>query len=92
MPLPNEGKIRDYYRIGKMLGSGKLPLIISNHIAGAFGEVRMCVHLDTGAQRAVKILKIAQMDEEEKQSLYNEIKILRKLVGSLIIFDQSFFL
>lgn len=40
----------------------------------------MCVHLDTGAQRAVKILKIAQMDEEEKQSLYNEIRILRELV------------
>jgi hypothetical protein len=33
----NSGKLRDYYRIGKMLGSG------------AFGEVRMCVHRDTGA-------------------------------------------
>ncbi len=33
----NQGNLRDYYRIGKMLGSG------------AFGEVRMCVHRETGA-------------------------------------------
>ncbi len=46
----NAGKLRDYYRIGKLLGSG------------AFGEVRMCVHRDTGAARAVKVLRKAQMD------------------------------
>ncbi len=33
----NEGKLKDHYRIGKMLGSG------------AFGEVRMCVHRESGA-------------------------------------------
>jgi hypothetical protein len=31
------GKLRDHYRIGKMLGSG------------AFGEVRVCVHRESGA-------------------------------------------
>lgn len=31
------GKLRDFYRIGKMLG------------AGAFGEVRVCVHRESGA-------------------------------------------
>ena len=41
----NAGKLRDFYRIGKLLGSG------------AFGEVRMCVHRDTGAARAVKVLR-----------------------------------
>jgi len=32
-----QGKLRDHYRIGKVLGTG------------AFGEVRMCVHRETGA-------------------------------------------
>lgn len=31
------GKLKDYYRIGKVLGTG------------AFGEVRMCVHRESGA-------------------------------------------
>ena len=41
----NAGKLRDFYRIGKMLGSGKR----SDYLLGAFGEVRMCVHRETGA-------------------------------------------
>ena len=48
---------------------------------GAFGEVRMCVHRDTGAQRAVKVLRKAHMDEDEKKMLFNEINILRNLVS-----------
>lgn len=39
-----EGKIIDYYRVGKELGRG------------AFGEVRRVVHIETGEQRAVKVL------------------------------------
>jgi len=35
--MQHSGKLRDYYRIGKMLGSG------------AFGEVRVCVHRESGA-------------------------------------------
>ena len=35
--MQHAGKLRDHYRIGKMLGSG------------AFGEVRVCVHRETGA-------------------------------------------
>ena len=49
--------------------------------AGAFGEVRMCVHRETGAQRAVKVLRKSHMDEDEKKMLFNEISILRELVG-----------
>ena len=45
--IQNSGKLRDFYRIGKLLGSG------------AFGEVRMCVHRETGAARAVKVLRKA---------------------------------
>ena len=49
---------------------------------GAFGEVRMCVHRETGAQRAVKVLRKSHMDEDEKKMLFNEINILRELVSS----------
>ena len=43
----------------------------------------MCVHRDTGAQRAVKVLRKAHMDEDEKKMLFNEINILRELVSPL---------
>lgn len=48
---------------------------------GAFGEVRMCVHRETGAQRAVKVLRKSHMDEDEKKMLFNEINILSVLVS-----------
>lgn len=48
-----EGKLVDYYRVGKELGSG------------SFGEVRRVVHIETGEQRAVKVIKKESMDEEE---------------------------
>ncbi len=51
-------------------------------MVGAFGEVRMCVHRETGAQRAVKVLRKSHMDEDEKKMLFNEINILRELVSS----------
>lgn len=41
----------------------------------------MCVHRDTGAQRAVKVLRKSHMDEDEKKMLFNEINILRELVS-----------
>ena len=60
-------KLRDTYRIGKVLGKG------------SFGEVRMIVHRETCAQRAVKVLKKGTMDRDEKRMLHNEIKILKGL-------------
>jgi hypothetical protein len=42
----------------------------------------MCVHRDSGAQRAVKVLRKSHMDEDEKRMLFNEINILRELVSS----------
>jgi hypothetical protein len=44
----------------------------------------MCVHRETGAQRAVKVLRKSHMDDEEKKMLFNEINILRELVSTLI--------
>eukprot|EP00345_Euplotes_harpa_P010807 CAMPEP_0168333498 /NCGR_PEP_ID=MMETSP0213-20121227/9643_1 /TAXON_ID=151035 /ORGANISM="Euplotes harpa, Strain FSP1.4" /LENGTH=392 /DNA_ID=CAMNT_0008337833 /DNA_START=1 /DNA_END=1175 /DNA_ORIENTATION=+ len=61
------GKIRDYYRIGKVLGSG------------AFGEVRLCLHKDTQSQRAVKVLRKNLLDDKEMDMLKNEISILKDM-------------
>ena len=78
-PMPSEGtgkvnftrrrlgKIIDYYRVGKVLGKG------------AFGEVRRVVHIETGDQRAVKVIAKQSMSEHEQQTLYNEINILKSL-------------
>jgi calcium-dependent protein kinase len=48
---------------------------------GAFGEVRICVHKESNTQRAVKVLRKSAMDEEEEKMLFNEINILKSLVG-----------
>ena len=74
-----QGRLRDFYRIGKVLGTG------------AFGEVRMCVHRESGAQRAVKVLRKSNMDEEEKNLLFNEINILKGLDHPNIIKMYEFF-
>ena len=39
----------------------------------------MCVHRETGVQRAVKVLRKSNMDEDEKKMLFNEIHILKNL-------------
>ena len=33
----------------------------------------MCVHRESGAQRAVKVLRKSHMDEDEKRAHFNEI-------------------
>ena len=47
----------------------------------------MCVHRESGAQRAVKVLRKSHMDDDEKRMLFNEINILREIVSFL----QEFF-
>lgn len=59
--------MKDFYKIGKMIGSG------------AFGDVRVCLHISTDQQRAVKIMHKANMTEEDEQMLLNEINILASL-------------
>ena len=56
---------------------------------GAFGEVRMCVHRESGAQRAVKVLRKSHMDEDEKRMLFNEINILKEIVSSRAILSNE---
>jgi calcium-dependent protein kinase len=59
--------------------------------AGAFGEVRVCVHRESGAQRAVKVLRKAHMDEDEKRMFFNEISILKDLDHPNILKMYEFF-
>jgi hypothetical protein len=42
----------------------------------------MCVHRESGAQRAVKVLRKSHMDEDEKRMLFNEINILKEIVSA----------
>ena len=55
-------------------------------LLGAFGEVRMCVHRETGAQRAVKVLRKSHMDDDEKRMLFNEINILKEIVSARVCY------
>ena len=59
--------------------------------SGAFGEVRVCVHRDSGAQRAVKVLRKSHMDEDEKKMLFNEINNLKDLDRPNILKMFEFF-
>jgi len=51
----------------------------------------MCVHRESGAQRAVKVLRKSQMDAEEQKMLFNEINILKSLDHPNIIKMFEFF-
>ena len=46
----------------------------------------MCVHRESGAQRAVKVLRKSHMDEDEKRMLFNEINILKEIVSGAFHF------
>ena len=51
----------------------------------------MCVHRESGAQRAVKVLRKNNMDEDEKRMLFNEINILKEIDHPNIIKMYEFF-
>jgi len=73
------GTLRDAYKIGKVLGEG------------AFGEVRLCTHRESGEKRAVKVLRKDAMDEEETKAMQNEINILRDLDHPNIVKIYEYF-
>ncbi len=47
---------------------------------GAFGEVRKCIHRQTGDMRAVKILRKDFISGDEKKRFFSEIEILKRMV------------
>lgn len=63
----NDGKFKDNYKVGKVLGSG------------AFGEVRKCIHIASEQVRAVKTLKKDKINDEERKRMEVEIYILREI-------------
>ena len=67
--------IREDYLIGKVLGTGNIYLYMM--FAGAFGEVRLCTHRKTGANRAVKIIKKSFLKGKEEVRFLSEIEILK---------------
>jgi len=54
-----------------------LRFVFQLFILGAYGEVRKCLHKETKALRAVKIINKKYLAEEEKAKLMNEIDILK---------------
>ena len=72
--------------------SWQFSYIIFYFILGAFGEVRMCVHRESGAQRAVKVLRKSHMDDDEKRMLFNEINILKEIVSTIIALKRALYL
>jgi calcium-dependent protein kinase len=51
----------------------------------------MCVHRESSAQRAVKVLRKSHMDEDEKRMLFNEINILKEIDHPNIVKMYEFF-
>ena len=51
----------------------------------------MCLHRDTGAQRAVKVLAKKNLDDDEKRMLFNEINLLKDIDHPNIIKMYEFF-
>ena len=67
-------------------GAGTRYVTVWAELVGAFGEVRMCIHRESGAQRAVKVLRKSHMDEDEKRMLFNEINILKEIVSHCLFY------
>ena len=59
------------------LAEVSLRFVLQLFILGAYGEVRKCLHKETKALRAVKIINKKYLAEEEKAKLMNEIDILK---------------
>ena len=83
----------NYYRMSKMLGAGKSPskiLVLGGSpltcsLVGTFGEVWNCVQRETGAHRAVKVIKIKK-DGKEPQQIGKEPK--KKKDTGVVIQEQ----
>lgn len=58
---------------------------------GAFGEVRKCLHRETKALRAVKVVNKKSLNEEKQKKLINEITILKRLDHPNILKLYEFF-
>ncbi|CAD8146337.1 unnamed protein product [Paramecium pentaurelia] len=62
-----QGQVTSYYRVEKSLGQG------------AYGEVRLVIHKQTGQKRAMKQIKKDKIFKEDEEILLNEVTILKQL-------------
>ncbi|CAK83286.1 unnamed protein product (macronuclear) [Paramecium tetraurelia] len=62
-----QGQVTSYYRVEKSLGQG------------AYGEVRLVIHKQTGQRRAMKQIKKDKIFKEDEENLLNEVTILKQL-------------
>jgi calcium-dependent protein kinase len=65
--LEKNGRFRDYYQVGPVIG------------AGSFGEVRKCINKGTKAVRAVKIISKENLQGNQKVRFFYEMEIMKKL-------------
>ena len=86
----NSGNIKDFYKISSCIGRGKSHSF-ANFFIGAYGEVRKCLHKETKALRAVKIINKKYLAENEKERLLGEINILKQLDHPNILKLYEFF-
>ena len=76
----NRNKIKNEYRLNDSpLGQG------------AFGEVRKAVHLQSGMDRAIKIIYKENTSEEERQKIFREVEILKRLDSPNIVKVYEYF-
>jgi hypothetical protein len=67
----NTGNIKDFYKISSCIGRGKFKDLIKFIccLLGAYGEVRKCLHKETKALRAVKIINKKYLADEQSTNL-----------------------
>ena len=92
----NTGFIKDFYKISSCIGRGRLQFarairLIWLLFVGAYGEVRKCLHKETKALRAVKIINKKFLEDDEKNKLQSEIAILKQMDHPNILKLYEFF-
>lgn len=75
----NKGNIRDFYRIGKVIGTG------------TFAQVRLAINKSNGAQRALKVITKNRFNPNQEEILVNEVTIHRELDHPNIIKMYEYF-
>ncbi|CAD8069532.1 unnamed protein product [Paramecium primaurelia] len=62
-----QGSISNFYKIEKSLGSG------------AFGEVRLVIHKNSGYKRAMKQIRKDKIIKEDEENMFSEVNTLKEL-------------
>ncbi|CAD8133635.1 unnamed protein product [Paramecium pentaurelia] len=62
-----QGSISSFYKIEKSLGSG------------AFGEVRLVIHRNSGYKRAMKQIRKDKIIKEDEENMFSEVNTLKEL-------------